>query len=218
MTKEAASYCPICSTQEEKVTEQILKLMQKKKFPKNTLIFSQEGEANGLYLITKGSVKISKISPLGKEMLIEILGPGNTFGEASLLAQQNSSDTATAAEETEIYFISKKDFQPLLERHPEVYQSIVQSLIRWMDKLNSVIENISLSSARDRVWSYICRLDREQNRPLIQLSGKKYDVALMLGLRPETFSRTLAELEAEGLIKMNHKQIQILKKPAHYNP
>ena len=217
MEKSATQNCPICSTQEEKITEQIIPLIQRKKFTKNSVIVGQESESLGFYLIQKGSVKISKISPSGKEMLIEILSAGNTFGEAELLGQQTHFHTATAAEDTEIFFIPKNDFKPLLMEHTEIYQAVVQSLIRWMDKLNSVIENISISSARERVLAYICRLDKEQNKPVLHLSGKKYDVALMLGLRPETFSRTLAELEAEGIIKMNHKQIQVLKKEVLHN-
>ena len=98
-------------------------------------------------------------------------------------------------------------------KHPELYQSVVQSLIRWMDKLHLVIENISLSSARGRVVTYLTRLEKEQQASTIRLNGKKHEVALMLGLRPETFSRTLTELETEGLIKLDHKQIHILNHP-----
>lgn len=210
MKEATAANCPICSTHEEKITELVISQLQNKHVPKGTFIFGQDGQAHGFYLIQKGAVKISKISPTGKEMVIEILGPGKTFGEASILGQQSNADNAMTAEDTSLFFIPKKDFQQILSQHPELYKSVVQSLIRWMDTLHVVIENISLTSARDRVWSYICRLQQEQNRPVLHLPSKKHDVALMLGLRPETFSRTLADLEAEGLIKMNHKQIQVL--------
>lgn len=210
MKEVPTSNCPICSTQEEKITDLIVSQIQKKTFPKHSIIFGQDSDAHGFYLIHKCAVKISKISPAGKEMLIEILGHGKTFGEAGLLGQQTNADTAITAEDSEIFFIPKKDFQQILAQHPELYKSVVQSLIRWMDTLHVVIENISLTSARDRVWTYICRLQQEQNKPVLHLPGKKHDVALMLGLRPETFSRTLSDLEAEGLIKMNHKQIQVL--------
>ncbi|WP_374075242.1 Crp/Fnr family transcriptional regulator [Bdellovibrio bacteriovorus] len=217
MKNKPTDNCPICSTQEEKITEQIIPLLQLKKFPKGSLIFEQEGSSSGLYLIGRGSIKISKLSPAGKEMLIEILGAGKTFGEAGLLGQQKNTETAMASEDSEVFFIPKTELQNILNKNPQLYQSVVQSLIRWMDKLHMVIENISLSSARDRVWTYLCRLQQEQNRPIIQLGGKKHEVALMLGLRPETFSRTLAELEAEGLIKMNHKQIQFVGAAGKHN-
>ncbi|WP_347358703.1 Crp/Fnr family transcriptional regulator [Bdellovibrio sp.] len=211
MKKNPVDSCPICSTQEEKVTEQILGVIQKKSYPKNTVIFEQEEEAKGLYLIIKGTVKISKISPTGKEVVLGLLGPGKTFGEGSLLGQPKQADTASASENCEIFYLPKKDLQDILTKHPLLYQSVVSSLVRWMANLNQVIENISNPSAQDRVLNYLERLQSEQQTPVVHLEGKKHEVALMLGLRPETFSRTLAELEQQDVIKMNHKQIQILK-------
>ncbi len=203
-------HCPICSSQEETVTDQILKTIQHKTYPKGTIVFSQEQESSGLYLIYKGTVKVSRISPAGKEIIIEILGPGKTIGESSLFGAGQHSDTAMTAENAEVFLIPKDDFKKLLADHPQLYQNVLQGLVQWMDKLNAVIENINISSAKDRVYAFLMKIQKEQQRPLIHLTGKKHEVALMLGLRPETFSRTLAELETEGLIKMNHKQIQIL--------
>lgn len=202
--------CPICSNLEETTIDRILSLLQKKTYTKNTLIMDQSEFSRGLYLIAKGSVKISKISSAGKEIVLQIVKAGETFGESSLLGQQAQSDTVTTMENSELFFLSKRDLAPLLLEKPQLYQSVVASLVRWMQNLNSVIENINTASAKDRVLLYLARLRKEQARNLVTLDKKKYDVALMLGLRPETFSRTLAELEEEGLIKMSHKQIEIL--------
>ncbi|QDK44842.1 Crp/Fnr family transcriptional regulator [Bdellovibrio sp. ZAP7] len=212
MKERPTDNCPICSSHEEKVTNQVLNFLQKKTFAKNTMIFDQQEDARGLYLVAKGSVKISKVSPAGKEIVLQILGPGKTFGEGSILGQDKNADAATALEASEVFYIPKKDFQTILAESPLLYQSVVTSLVRWMDNLNTVIENINTPSAKDRVWMHICRLGEQQAKPLIKLDGKKHDVALMLGLRPETFSRALAELEEEGLIRMNHKQIQIIER------
>lgn len=203
-------YCPICSSQEEKVTEQILQIVQKKSYAKNCIIFEQDQEASGVFLIQKGSVKISRISPMGKEILIEILDGGKTFGASGLFGQGRHADTATTSENCELFVLPKKEFKEILSHHPELYHSVIQSLCEWMDRLNMIIENINTPSARERVATYLKRVQQEQHNTLIHLQGKKHEVALMLGLRPETFSRTLAELDAEGIIKMNHKQIQIL--------
>ncbi len=203
-------HCPICSTQEETVTNQILKTLQHKTYPKGTIVFSQEQASSGLFLVYKGTIKVSRISPAGKEIIIEILGSRKTLGESSLFGQGQHSDTAVTAETAELFLIPKDDFKKLLADHPQLYQNVLHSLVQWMDKLNAVIENINISSAKDRIYAYLMKMQKEQQRTLIHLTGKKHEVALMLGLRPETFSRTLAELETEGLIKMNHKQIQIL--------
>lgn len=215
MKNRPTDNCPICATQEEKVIGKILGVIQKRNYPKNSLIFKQEEESHGLFLVSKGSIKISKISPAGKEIVLQMVGPGQTFGEGSLLGQTKQPDTASAAEAAELFYLPKREFQGILVENPSLYQSVVNSLIRWMDNLNSVIENINTPSAKDRVWLYLERLQEQQQKPIIQLNGKKHDVALMLGLRPETFSRALSDLESEGLINMNHKQIQILQKKSN---
>ena len=214
MQKEKKSnpteFCPICSTQQEQVTDQILQIVQKRSFPKDCVIFSQEQSAGGIYLIQSGTVKISRLSPQGKEIVIEMLSSGKTFGESGVFGQGHHAETATATENCELFVLPKAAFKGVLSSHPELYHSVVQTLCESMDRLNAVIENISTPSAKERVATYLKRLQQEQRNTLIHLTGKKHEVALMLGLRPETFSRALAELEATGIIKMNHKQIQIL--------
>lgn len=203
--------CPICSNLEESTISRILALIQKKSYAKNSLIFDQDQQISGLYLIGKGSVKVSKISAGGKEIVLRILKAGETFGETSLLESNPPTDTIATLENSEIFYLAKRDLEPLLRQKPQLYQSVVSSLIRWMQNLNEVIENMNAASAKEKVLLYLVRLRKEQAQDIIQLDKKKHDVALMLGLRPETFSRTLAQLEEEGIIRLNHKQIVITK-------
>lgn len=203
-------FCPICSTHQEQITDQILQIVQKRIVPKDCVIFNQDQAAGGIYLIQKGTVKISRFSPQGKEIVIEMLSAGKTFGESGVFGQGRRAEAATATENCDLFVLPKAGFKEVLSSHPELYHSVVQSLCESMDRLNSVIENISTHSAKERVSTYLKRLQQDQQTTLIRLTGKKHEVALMLGLRPETFSRALADLESTGTIKMNHKQIQIL--------
>lgn len=206
------AHCPICSTQEEKTIEKILSVLQKKKYSKNVIIVEQEEESKGLFLINKGLVKISKLSSNGKELVLALLGEGKTFGEAGLLGQDFHEEMATAASETcELFFIPKNELQQIIEKSPKLYQSVVASLVRWVSSLNQVIETISTPSAQDRIMNYLLRLKEEQEgRDQVKLEGKKHEVAMMLGLRPETFSRALTLLEEQKIIRMNHKEITLL--------
>lgn len=211
MTKIQIDKCPICSSQEEKVTDIIIPLIRSLKLKKNSVLLEQGESLNGFYLIHRGKVKISKVSPLGKEVILGFLGPGKTFGEASLFNSELSSDLLTITEDSEIYFIPKEDFQKILQHRPELYHSVIASIVKWMDQLNSVIENIGVSSAKERVVKFLIGLQKDQQSDVLELTEKKHEVAMMLGLRPETFSRTLAELEEEGLLKLDHRKIKVLQ-------
>lgn len=211
MTKIEIDKCPICSSQEEKVTDIIIPMIRSLKFKKNSVLIEQGESLNGFYLIHEGKVKISKVSAVGKEVILGFLGPGKTFGEASLFNSETSSDLLTVTEDAEIYFIPKEDFQKILQHRPELYHSVIASIVRWMDQLNSVIENIGVSTAKERVLKFLINLQKDQQTDSLKLTEKKHEVAMMLGLRPETFSRTLAELEEEGLLKLDHRKIEVLK-------
>lgn len=210
MAKRQVGNCPICYSEEDEIIDKIIEVSQIKNFSRNTTIYEQDSEAKGLYLIKKGTVKISNFSNNGKEVVLALLKEGDTFGEGSVLGEKKTTNVAFASTDTEIFFLPKKELSDIMKLSPNLYNALVTSLVKWMNNLNQIIEVISTPSAKERVHTYLKRLSSDQNTQEIVLNGKKFEIALMLGLRPETFSRTLTELEEDNLIKMNHKTIKIL--------
>lgn len=204
--------CPICSSMEESVTNEILAHLSPLKAKKDKVILSPDIVSPGLYLIGKGRVKVFRLNSNGKELILHLLKDGDCFGEKSAMDGAPQGDFVTATTETSLFLLPREKLHDLLQKHPKLYPSVLRSICRWMDHLNGVIESISLSSARERVSVFLKRLVVEQESDLVSLPHKKHEVALMLGLRPETFSRALAEIEEQGAIKLNHRQIQVVDK------
>lgn len=204
--------CPICSSMEESVTNEILAHLSPLKAKKDNVILSPDIVSPGLYLIGKGRVKVFRLNSNGKELILHLLKDGDCFGEKSAMDGAPQGDFVTATTETSLFLLPREKLHDLLQKHPKLYPSVLRSICRWMDHLNGVIESISLSSARERVSVFLKRLVVEQESDLVSLPHKKHEVALMLGLRPETFSRALAEIEEQGAIKLNHRQIQVVDK------
>lgn len=204
--------CPICSSMEESVTNEILAHLSPVKAKKDKVILSPDIVSPGLYLIGKGRVKVFRLNSNGKELILHLLKDGDCFGEKSAMDGAPQGDFVTATTETSLFLLPREKLHDLLQKHPKLYPSVLRSICRWMDHLNGVIESISLSSARERVSVFLKRLVVEQESDLVSLPHKKHEVALMLGLRPETFSRALAEIEEQGAIKLNHRQIQVVDK------
>lgn len=207
----SAVNCPICSTLEAKIVEQLMASLALKTFKRNEAIYNLGEDSLGLFLISKGSVKLSKNTLQGKEVVMQILQEGQTFGEAGVLGQPKNLETATASTNSQIFFFPREKLVTLCESHPTLFHSLLSSLFHSLSQLHQVIENIGLHSAKEKVWSYLCQLSPEPNSRIVRLSAKKHEVALLLGLRPETLSRTLSEIEELGFIKMNHKQIELLR-------
>lgn len=204
--------CPICSSMEESVTNEILAHLSPVKAKKDNVILSPDIVSPGLYLIGKGRVKVFRLNSNGKELILHLLKDGDCFGEKSAMDGAPQGEFVTATTETSLFLLPREKLHDLLQKHPKLYPSVLRSICRWMDHLNGVIESISLSSARERVSVFLKRLVVEQESDLVSLPHKKHEVALMLGLRPETFSRALAEIEEQGAIKLNHRQIQVVDK------
>jgi CRP/FNR family transcriptional regulator len=197
---------------EESVTNEILAHLSPLKAKKDNVILSPDIVSPGLYLIGKGRVKVFRLNSNGKELILHLLKDGDCFGEKSAMDGAPQGDFVTATTETSLFLLPREKLHDLLQKHPKLYPSVLRSICRWMDHLNGVIESISLSSARERVSVFLKRLVVEQESDLVSLPHKKHEVALMLGLRPETFSRALAEIEEQGAIKLNHRQIQVVDK------
>lgn len=205
--KSGIAHCPICSSHEESVTEQIAAKLTLRRFERGAVVCSQEEPCHGLFIIGKGTAKVFRLTAEGKETVLAVLSSGDTFGEASL-QQKKHSESIAAMSDLEVFFLKQSDLEQTLRQHPTLYPSVINAMIRWVDRLNLVIDNISTASARERVAKYLRSLSPAAGT--IELPYKKHEVALMLGLRPETLSRAFNDLEQEGSIRLDHKKIHIL--------
>ena len=196
------------------MTEQIASKLTLRRFSRGAAVCSQEDPCNGLYIIGKGTAKVFRLTAEGKETVLAVLSSGDTFGEASL-QQKKHSESIAAMSDLEVFFLKQSDLEQTLRQYPTLYPSVINAMVRWVDRLNLVIDNISTASARERVAKYLRSLFAETasnhgSVNTIELPFKKHEVALMLGLRPETLSRAFNDLEQEGAIRLDHKKIHIL--------
>ena len=95
-------------------------IVQEQSFPVGAVIFNQGDPGNGLYVVRSGVVQIaSEISQSDRRSLSRIL-PGESFGDMAVLDQEPRSATASAEQDTEVYFIPREDLLPLLEKIPRL--------------------------------------------------------------------------------------------------
>lgn len=196
---------------DDETVEQLVKIISKKTFPKGAHFYYQDDESGGFYVVSKGLVRLYKTAESGKEIVMAIVRPGMTFAEATLYGSGRYSENAVAQEETEALFLPRKEFLQVVAKNAALSRSLTESVCRWLSAYSTLVENLNLSSARERVGRYLKRAMEEQRSSEIKLADKKYHVALQLGVRPETFSRTLAELEAAAVISVRGNLIRILK-------
>lgn len=89
---------------------------------RNTRLFFAEEPSDNIYLVKEGRVKLTRANSEGKEVILDILGPGEIFGELALAGEDSRSHNAAALEDALVCIISREDFEDLLKRHPQLVQ------------------------------------------------------------------------------------------------
>lgn len=178
----------------------------------HTLLIRQGQEADRFFLVLKGRVKLFRISADGQEKVVEIIHPGQTFAEAVMFMQKSVYPVcAESLEPVHLISFPNRLMLLLLQENP---QSCLQLLghmsIRLHQRLGE-LETLTLQNATQRFALYL--IQRLENRAAesadIDLQLPKRLIAARLSMQPETLSRLMARLRADGLIEINGRVIHI---------
>jgi len=182
---------------------------------KGEVLFSEGVESDGFFLVISGKIKVFKISLSGKEQIIHIIYPLETFAEASMFSGKSFPASAEALENAELLFIPKALFTSLIEERPHLAIGIIASFSRLMRQFNILIEELALKDVPARLARYI--LDIPQRQVLangsitVELAFSKTHLASHLGTTIETLSRSLKKLKERELLTINRREIIILR-------
>ena len=184
-----------------------------------TLVHSERGEilfqrgdpCTGFHFVAYGQVKLAVSTPAGAEKVIEILGPGRTFGEAVMFTANIYPVSATVLTDTLLLHVRSQALFAELERDPKLARRLLAALSVRLHMMVKDVEAMTLHSASQRVIGYLARLADEGGEPgVVNLPAQKSLVASSLNLTPEYFSRILHDLSAEGLIRVEGRRIEIV--------
>jgi CRP/FNR family transcriptional regulator, cyclic AMP receptor protein len=181
-----------------------------RKYPKNSILF-MEGDMNGqLYVIQSGLVCIHTDDNEGRQLVLNYMGPGEYFGELSLLDDKPRSASATVVEEAVLLSISRDGFRAFMRERPELYETLMVELAGCIRTLTENVKDMALLDVYGRVAH---TLERLCNPALEQTSPKltHQDIANMVGASREMVSRVMKELVVGGYIEVRQKHIRILK-------
>ena len=200
---------PIFSNLSKDEMLEIAMITNEKSVTKGEVIYRVGERMDSLSVIHKGRVKITRTNEAGKEQILRLIGPGQFMGELTLFNDKPSTDTAIATENTIMCKIDGKDIKSLMGRYPTISFKILEELSKRLEKAETLVEDISLSSVERRIAKSILDL---QDGGIVNLVMTKGDWASYLGMSQETLSRKLTYLQEKGYIRLKgHRQIQILE-------
>ncbi len=203
---------PLFAGLDEKELEQAEKVAVRKKYPKNTVVFSEGDTSNSLYIISSGRIKVSITDENGKEIILSMLGPGEYFGEMALLDDSPRSACAVTKEPTELIIISKNNFMNIFSSNPLAF-NLLQELTKRLRGANKKIESLALLDVYGRIARLFTQLGKPDGEKIV-LSEKltHQEIANMVGSSREMVSIILKELSNGGYISVENKMITVNRK------
>jgi CRP/FNR family cyclic AMP-dependent transcriptional regulator len=205
---------PLFADLAEKELEFLANRARVRRYAANELIFSEGDACAGLYVIQSGAVKIFKTAANGREQVLGIEKAGHSVAELPVFDGGNYPASTMAAEESALLFVRKEDFRALCLQHPEVALKVLKVVGRRLRALVGIIEELSFTTVRQRLITYLVRLAQVQGKKTkrgaeVEMAGSHQELAAQLGTVRELVSRNLSRLQAEGLIKMQGKTVVI---------
>ena len=189
--------------------------MVSKKFESGNLIFLEETKGENLFFVVEGSVKVTRLSKDGREVILAMLNEGDFFGEMSLLDGESRSANVIALEDTEVLSLFRDDFLDVLHAYPKIAIQLLKEMTSRLRKSDRQIVSLSLSDAEKRIALCIVRFADEQGiikngQVTIPKIPIQQDIANMAGTSRETVSRAMSLLTEEKYIERNGKELKIL--------
>lgn len=185
-----------------------------KRAARGELLFSEGDSAHGLYIVEEGSVKIFKLSASGREQVLHIEQPGQSFAEIPLFDGGPYPASAAAMEESVLMYVNKKDFDELCLTHPQIALTVIRVIGARLRRLTQLIEEISLKDVTHRLAWWLL----ERVRAAGLAGGKNADIpvdlshgeiAAQIGTVREVVSRTISRLESDGILHFSGRLVQI---------
>jgi CRP/FNR family transcriptional regulator len=194
------------SLSEEELGE-IARCIVIKSFKKKETIFSEGEPSSRFFILSTGKVKITKISMEGKEMIIELISPGEFFGGFAVLKGFPYPANAVAMEDSSVINIGRKDLLGIIERFPNIMFQITAHLSERVREFPDTLKNIALERVESRITSLLLKLAEKTGKKTatgeieIDMKLTKQDIAEMVGTTVETSIRVMSRLKKAGLIK-----------------
>ena len=180
-------------------------------FPKGTVIISEGDRSDSIFIIAAGRVKVFLHGQGGKEVVLNVHGPGEYFGELVLDEGPRSASVATL-ETSKFYIITKADFRQFRSAHPEFAMKLINRLMHRVRGLTENVRNLALLDVYGRVARLLLELAIEQEGRLVVVEKlTQKDIAERVGSSREMVSRIFKELVSGGYIVLENRRIVIVR-------
>jgi len=176
-----------------------------------TTLYSEGSPADSLLFLESGLVKLCKRGEEGKEIILQVVAPGELFGEQALNNEHTRATAAEVLQEGAIYVIPKDLFVRFCDARADLWRLVAQLMVQRKRDLEKKIELLCMQDVEYRILHYMAELATSFGS---RLDGHEYaiplsqgELASLIGATRETTSTTLNLLARRGLIRLGRRQM-----------
>jgi CRP-like cAMP-binding protein len=200
----------LCAHLNASEVEQLLQIVTIRDISKGELIFLEGDDAVGFYILLRGSVRVYKASPEGREYTLHRIKPGQVFAEAAVFHGNKYPANSQALLDSTVAFFPKVDFVRLIEGNPQMSLKMIASMATFLRDFNQTIEMLSLKDVSARLATWLINAAERAHSNQFTLPLSKGDLAEVLGTVNETLSRNLRKMIDLKIITVDNREIAIL--------
>lgn len=193
------------------ILEHIRDLGVPRKATPGKILLSEGDPIEGFYWLEEGAVRVFQINLEGKEFEVARFGAGQWVAPALALSADRFPHFMMSLTNSRLLFFSREKAIERIVQDPLLARHFLQLLADRCQFLHKRLHTLQLQSLRDRLEHYLLQECAHDGKCLVRIAMPKKDLAQVLGTTPETLSRTLRQMEEEGVIDMKGREIRMLQ-------
>jgi len=180
---------------------------------RGAIIASKGDPGTSLFAVISGTVKISVSSPDGRNAILNLIGPGEIFGEVALLDGLSRSADVTANTNCELFIIDRRDFIPFVRSQPALAMKFIELLCTRLRWTSDQVEQVILQNLPGRLASALLRLTERHKAAQggRSIAITQQEISEMVGMTRESINKQLRAWATRGWVRLEHGAIVVLK-------
>jgi CRP/FNR family transcriptional regulator/CRP/FNR family cyclic AMP-dependent transcriptional regulator len=198
--------------------ESLAAALARRRYRKGDIVFQKEEPGHALFIVERGAVRIYVPSAQGNDLILAVLGPGDFFGDISLLDGRPRSASAAVSSDTTLLMLERSDFIALITRRPVAAMAVLEAVAGRLRETDEMASDLAFLDVGGRLAKRLLDLASahgvsRNNGVLIDLPVTQEELANMIGVTRESVNRNLSEFRRLGLISNQGRKIVVRDAP-----
>ena len=205
MRRAALRASPLFQAMQPEELDAILEFAVERRVRRGQIVFQKGDTGSSMMAVLTGRVRISAVNAEGKEITLNVINPGQVFGEIALLDGQPRSAAANATEDTTLLVVERRHFMPFLERNQTLASRMLAVLCERLRSTSLALEQIALFDLEARLARLILKLAADYGKitkdgTRIELKLSQRDISNLVAATRESVNKQLAEWRDTGVL------------------